>query len=190
MTIRIMALALPAVILLAFPSMQALADAPGAYAGLGYGQFRFKFDDDSIDTDFEDEREVLKAYAGGMFTDAVGIEFSYLNFDEANDNDLNADIDGWSLAGVFAAPISDHFSVYGKVGWFSWEAEYEGQVAVGPVFVAVDESADGDDIFYGAGVRFGLSDAISLRFEYDRYELDDNIDPDLDILSANIQFGF
>lgn len=189
MTIKLKALAIPAIMLLTFPSVQALADAPGAYVGLGYGQYRFEFDN-GTDTDFKDETEVLKAYVGGMFTDAVGLELTYLNFDEANDNDINAEIDGWSLAGIFAAPISDSFSVYGKLGWFAWEADYSGRVSAGPVFVDVDEDIDGDDIFYGAGVRFGLSDSVSLRFEYDRYELDDNIDPDLDILSANLQFGF
>lgn len=190
MTMKLKALAIPAIVLLTLPSMQALADAPAGYVGLGYGQYRFEFNNDSIDTDFSDNTEVWKAYVGGMFTDAVGLELTYLNFDEANDNDINAEIDGWSLAGIFAAPISDTFSIYGKLGWFFWDADYRGRASAGPVLVDIDEGTDGNDLFYGAGVRFGLSDSVSLRFEYDRYELDDNIDPDLDIVSANLQFGF
>jgi opacity protein-like surface antigen len=190
MTIKLKALAIPAIMLLTFPSVQALADAPGAYVGLGYGQYRFEFDN-GTDTDFSDKREVLKAYVGGMFTDAVGLELTYLNFDEANDNDIDADIDGWSLAGIFAAPISENFSIYGKLGWLDWEADLNGEASAGPVFVDVSNDIDGTDVFYGAGARFGLSDAVSLRFEYDRYKLDVNsLDPDLDILSANLQFGF
>lgn len=183
-------LAFPAVLLLASTSLPAVADQPEAYVGLGYGQYRFEFDDEDLDSSFDDDQAVLKAFVGGQFTEAFGLEFTYLNFDEASDNDLNAEIDGWSIAGVFSAPLHDNFDIYGKLGWFAWEAEYTGQAAVGNVLVDVQGDIDGDDIFYGAGLRFGLSDAVDLRLEYDRYELDDNIDPEMDTLSASLQFNF
>ncbi|HEX7026177.1 MAG TPA: outer membrane beta-barrel protein [Gammaproteobacteria bacterium] len=188
MTLRTAALAFPAALLLAFSSMHAFAD-PGAYVGLGYGQYSFEFQDDS--TGFDDDREVIKVFAGGQFSEAFGLELTYLDFDEAHDSDINAEIEGWSLAGVFSAPLADNFAIYGKLGWFSWETDVRGRLGgTGPVLIEIDESIDGDDLFYGAGVRIGLSDAIALRLEYDRYEIDEEIDPELDILSANLQFGF
>lgn len=191
MTRKLSALAVPAFLLLAYPSTHAFAEAPEAYVGFGYGQYRFEFDDDSIDTDFDDDREVIKAYVGGQFSEAFGLELTYLDFDEAHDRDINAEIEGWSLAGIFSAPLADHFSIYGKLGWFAWETDVRGRLGgTGPVLVDIDENIDGNDLFYGAGMKIGLGDAVDLRFEYDRYEIDDNIDPELDILSANIQFIF
>lgn len=189
MTLRTTALAVPATLLLAFSSMQAFASPPGAYVGLGYGQYSFEFGDDS--TGFDDDREVIKLFVGGQFSDAFGLELTYLDFDEAHDSDINAELEGWSLAGIFSAPLADNFSIYGKLGWFSWETDVRGQLGgTGPVLIDIDENIDGDDLFYGAGVRIGLSDAIDLRLEYERYEIDEDIDPELDIMSANIQVGF
>jgi hypothetical protein len=168
--------------------MQAFAQA---YVGIGYGQYRFEFDDDRIDSDFEDDREVIRLFAGGQFSDVFGLEVTYLDFDEAHDRDINAELEGWSLAGIFSAPLADNFAVYGKLGWFAWETDVQGQLGGnGPVLVNIDESIDGDDLFYGAGIKIGLGDAVALRFEYDRYEIDENIEPELDILSANLQVEF
>ncbi|WP_179957732.1 porin family protein [Exilibacterium tricleocarpae] len=176
--------------LLVLTSSMAQAEAPEFYVGGGYGLYKFEFDNDDIDTDFEDEQGVIKLFAGGKFTEHLGVELAYLNFDEATDSDLDADIDGFSLAAVLSAPLGESFSLFGKLGWFAWEADISGSVPFDLDVIGVDDKLDGDDVFYGVGAKFRLTDNVDLRVEYDRYELDDNFDPELDIFSVSAQFVF
>jgi OOP family OmpA-OmpF porin len=162
------------------------AETPETYIGVGYGQYKFEFDDDDIDTDFSDNRDLGKIYIGANFNEMFGIELSYLDFDKASDAGFDADIEGLSLAGTLSFPISDHFSVFAKAGWFAWEADISG--SVGPLTVSND--IDGDDLFYGVGLKIGLVDNPDLRIEYDRYELDGSIDPELDVASVAVQLVF
>lgn len=182
-TISITAVSLAALL----AGFSAYADPPEFYVGAGYGQYKVEFDSD-VDTDFEDDQEALNIYFGGKFTEALGAEIKLYEFDEASDSNLVADLEGASIAGIFSAPIwEERFHIYGKVGWFFWESEVEASPISG---VAVTEDFEGDDLFYGVGVKFGLGEVVDLRFEYDRFELDDRIEADLDYISGNIQFSF
>ena len=167
-------------------SVNSYSDAPEVYLGAGYGQFKFEFDDDDNDTNFDDSQAAYRIFVGGNVTENFGGELTYINFDEANDLGTNTDIDGVSIAGVFTAPLGEFFSLYAKGGLFKWEASYSNSVAGIPF----SESVDGNDIFYGVGAKVSLSQNVDLRFDYDRYELDDDINPELDIISANLQFNF
>ena len=175
---------------LSIVSLNADAEAPETYIGIGQGEYKFEFDSDDIDTDFEDDQGVSRIYIGSKFSETVGIEFSFLEFDDANQNNLETEIEGLSLAGILSAPLSEHFSVFGKAGWFSWQADVDGQIGTGPAAISFSNEYEGDDLFYGLGLKLGLTNHVDLRVDYDRYELDEEIDPELDILSANVQFVF
>ncbi len=164
--------------------MAAQAQAPEAYIGVGYGQYKFEFED--ADTDFKDDQDLMKFFVGGKFNETFGVELSHLNFSDGGDEFLDTDIKGISLAGVLSAPISEYFSVFGKAGWFAWEADIESKSDI----VDFSRSIDGNDFFYGAGLKFKLTDHADLRLEYDRYEIDDEIDPELDIVSFSAQYVF
>jgi hypothetical protein len=171
-------------------SSYVFAQPPELYFGAGYGQYKFEFHDDDIDTDFSEDKEVNKLIIGGNFTDVVGIEFNYLDFGDVEDNGINLEVDGMSLGGVLHAPISDYFSIFGKAGVLSWEADINGQLGTGPAAIAFREKIEGDDLYYGIGAKFGLGHAVDLRVDYDRYEVDEDFDPELDIVSAAVQFNF
>ena len=45
-------------------------------------------------------------------------------------------------------------------------------------------------MFYGAGIQYAFSSNVQMRLEYERYELDDEIDPEMDVASVSIQYMF
>ena len=45
-------------------------------------------------------------------------------------------------------------------------------------------------MFYGAGIQYAFSNNVQMRLEYERYELDDEIDPEMDVASVSIQYMF
>ncbi|MEX1032628.1 MAG: porin family protein [Cellvibrionaceae bacterium] len=170
--------------------------APSAYAqvepyiGVGYGQYKFEFDDDT-DTDFDDNQEALRIFGGLHVSDMLGLEISWYEFDEASDDTpdggFTSDLEGASLAATIGAPLHDRFSIFAKAGWFWWEAEVETTIAGVPI---LSTDFEGDDLFFGLGAKIGLTDAVDLRFDYDRFELEDDIEPDLDYASVSIQVNF
>lgn len=151
---------------------------PGYYVGGGVGYFRvdeqdFFGDDDDLD----DEQVSWKLYGGGDFTSWLSGEVGYINFGEFGD-DSELEADGFTVAAIAQWPIGN-FAPYAKVGWLWWDADVN--TALGSA------SDDGDDVFGGLGVRFSLTQALDMRVEYERYQLDD---ADLDMGSLNLQYQF
>ncbi|MFC3033483.1 outer membrane beta-barrel protein [Pseudoalteromonas fenneropenaei] len=157
------------------------------YAGIGYGQYALQWQDREKDMEFDDDAAMLKAYVGTHITPYWSIELGYENFDEASDIDNYAEFDGISLATRFTAPITEQFGVYAKGGWFEWDGELYADV---PGLGRVSRSADGGDWFYGAGVSYAFTTNVSMRLEYLRYELEDHIEPDLDVASVSVEYVF
>lgn len=170
--------------------------APMAYAqvepyiGFGYGQYKFEFESSDIDTDFDDDQNVWRLFGGVQLNKALGLELSIYNFDDARDRGLRSELEGASLAAIFAAPLHERFALFAKVGWFWWEADIKGTAVVIPGEPPLREDFDGDDVFFGAGLKVGLTDSVDLRIEYDRFELDRDINPDLDMASISLQARF
>ncbi|WP_372761094.1 outer membrane beta-barrel protein [Pseudoalteromonas sp.] len=161
-------------------------DTPRIYTGIGYGQYSFQFEDSENDTDFDDDAQMLKGYVGSQFNEHFSLELAYQNFDEASDIDSKAEVDGISLAARLAAPITNNFSVYAKGGWLEWDADITQKLPVG----SITRSTDGGDVFYGAGIEYAFTSNVQVRLEYERYELDDDIDPEMDVASVSFQYMF
>ncbi|KPW01531.1 MULTISPECIES: outer membrane beta-barrel protein [Pseudoalteromonas] len=162
-------------------------DSPRIYTGIGYGQYSFEFEDSENDTDFDDDSQMLKGYIGTQFNKYLSLELAYQNFDEVSDIDSKAEIDGVSLAARLAAPITDSFSVYAKGGWLEWDAEIEQDLGE---LGSISADSDGGDVFYGAGVEYAFTTNMQVRLEYERYKLEDDIDPDMDVASVSFQYMF
>lgn len=158
----------------------------GAYIGANYGGFK------SRGGEFDDENDFFEFVAGYRFGTYLGIEGTYSNFGEYGTNAAAADIDGWSIAAVGFLPLTDSFGVYAKVGQFFSDVK----VHVGDFH----DKFDDDQIFYGLGVSFAVSDPLQVILEYNRYkvEFDDAgwpaplIDPDTDIdtIKVGVKFTF
>ncbi|AQQ01184.1 outer membrane beta-barrel protein [Pseudoalteromonas sp. SG45-5] len=161
-------------------------DSPRIYTGIGYGQYSFEFEDSDNDTDFDDDAQMLKGYVGTQFNEYLSLELAYQNFDEVSDIDSKAEIDGVSLAARLGLPLSESFTVYAKGGWLEWDADYTQELPIG----SISTSTDGGDAFYGAGIEYALTTNVQFRLEYERYKLDDDIDPDMDVASVSVQYMF
>lgn len=159
--------------------------------GAGYGLTKLK------DRDFDEDEAAKKAFAVLKFNEYIGVEASYIDFDEAGNDVLELDADGKTLAIIFEAPINPAFSLYAKGGQLWWDAD----ASVDSGIVDVSDDYDGDETFWGGGLKFRLAENLDLRVEYERFNFDisrdeidvlqeDDIDMDVDMISANVQFSF
>ena len=74
----------------------------------------------------------FKIFGGYMFNRHFGVEAAYVNFGEATySGDFvgsqvtggKVEIDGFNLSAIGSLPITEQFSIFGKVGLFLWDAE-------------------------------------------------------------------
>lgn len=151
---------------------------PGFYVGGGVGYFRVDEQDFFGEgDDLDDDQVSFKTYAGGDILPWLGAEAGYVNFGEVG-NGSTFEADGWTIAAIAQIPIGN-FAPYAKIGHMWWDADIDTTGAVG--------SSDGNDWFGGLGLRFALTQALDMRVEYERYQLDE---ADIDMGSLNLQLQF
>jgi hypothetical protein len=154
---------LTVVVLLA--TLSAAAADNGFYLGGAVGQASFGTGDVS-DIEFDGEATGYKVFAGGRFITFLGVEASYVDFgdidDERDDALYTADVTGLTLQGVAYLPLGIA-DIFAKAGLFEWEADLE-SISSGTSATA---SSDGNDLVYGAGIQFRIkSFAIRAEIEY------------------------
>jgi hypothetical protein len=161
------------------------AGAQGVYVGGAYSWATLDIED--VDTDLlDDNASAYKLFLGYEFPKIVGIEAGYIDFGsydvgEFEDvGDSTIDADGWTAALTARIPLGKLFTVYGKIGYFFWDAQLDAAEDVG------DLTDDGDDPFYGAGVRVNLG-KFSVLGEYEFYDANDFSN---DLFSLGLRFTF
>ncbi len=194
------------VLVLLFAAQSGFAAENGWYAGLGVGQ-------SSIDTGIKatsgtasvDEEDLgYKVFAGYEFNKFIAVEGFYFDAGEAtitaNSGDVVADgntslvipvddfkasIEGQSfgLIGVIGYPVHQYFYPYAKLGFHKWDTE----IAVSAPGVVVSVEDDGTDMVFGVGFRMDVTDSVSVRGEFERYDYDGE---DVDFLSAGLMYRF
>jgi hypothetical protein len=92
---------------------------------------------------------------------------------------------GWTLEAVGILPIGEKWDVFAKVGVFIWEADIVAldEVAVAPGrplpnpvpdgFPLINRSIDGEDLTAGFGSSFHATDHISVRLEFQWFDVPD-----------------
>jgi len=165
----------------------------GWYAGLGFGQSRYRGVESSLDSDFAAQgltsstsantrTEGWKVYTGYQFNPYLGVEGGYANLNDmtavstTSAGSVRTELvsDAWMLAAVGSYPLTKDFSVMAKLG-----AAYVLQTADVKVGTALTQRSgdDGYQPLYGLGVSYALLDNVNLRAEWERFDLDDiNID--------------
>jgi opacity protein-like surface antigen len=69
----------------------------------------------------------------------------------------------YSLSVIGSIPLTDRFDVFGQVGIASWDVDFKG------ISSAFD--ASGEDLLYGAGLRWSMDDHWMVSVEYEKVEL-------------------
>lgn len=179
--------ALPA---LAFIPQAHAENGAGITLGLDYGQAEArKFCDNITACDSADNS--MKAEIGFQFTRSFGVEFGYASLGtllDARDSQFMAtqESSAKTLSAVGLMAFSDAFGIYGRLGAASYTTDSSGTVAGVPV-----RDHDGITPFFGAGLKFGLTDNFSLRAEYQVYSDISRVDgrkDDVQGLYAGIHF--
>lgn len=181
----------------AIASPLTLAQDQGWYVGVSIGQSEA---DESIASDMAlitsgsvDAKDTgWKLYGGFMFTRNFGVELAYVDLGKAKySGDFfglpvtggTIEATGFNMAAIGAIPLSPALSLFGKLGIFSWEAEANDRTAGLPF----TQTLDGNDLFFGFGASYSFTRNLSVRGEWERFQLDDT---DVDLLSIGLAYRF
>jgi OmpA-OmpF porin, OOP family len=193
--------ALVAATLGALASGSALAQSPDyaapwrgdfwGYLGASGGESKFRTDCNRTATLFEcDTKDTgWKVYAGGKFSQIVGLEVGYTDFGRIRTG--TGDTEAWAIpvSVVVGAPFG-RFAAFGKVGGLYSRTNITRGADLNDTFSA-DPDRNGWGWTYGAGATFAITPAVELRADFDRYKLDFvGGRRDVDMLSAGVQVRF
>lgn len=149
------------------------AQETGLYIGAGWGSY--EINENSLD----DNDDVIKTLVGIQFTGMFGIEGSWTDFNRINNGGDRFEADGRGLAAVLSLPVGASSAFFIKGGQFWWDAD--------SAISSVSQSTNGNDPFWGAGVKLGFNDALALRLEVERYDV---MNAQVKTLTAGLDYRF
>jgi hypothetical protein len=176
---------LAAVIMAAMIPVVAVADS-GIYVAATVGQAGLSenFDGFDVDTDSTAFRVTL----GWRFNDYLAVDAGYNNFGRFNQSfdvdgaitEVSLKADGFTFGGVGTLPVGERLSFFARAGVFFWD----GDADINSVTAATPEDTN---LYYGAGVRFALTDRLSATADGSRYELEG---ASSSVFSVGLEFRF
>jgi opacity protein-like surface antigen len=180
----------------AIPTMSglALADTPenGLTLGVDAGQAEARNACDNV-INCESDDTTVRVSLGYQFVPMFGVEVGYSSFGTIFESRNNAgliaqDANAWTLSALGTFPIGDRFGIYGRAGVARFDNDSSSTVQGVPV-----DDDDETKPYFGAGLKFGLTDNFALRAEYQRYKDLANvagIKDDVDAWSGGVLFTF
>jgi OOP family OmpA-OmpF porin len=152
-----------------FASASALADVqPGFYAGVGVGKASIEIDDAGFDSD----DTAFKVFGGYNFNPNFAVELAFIDGGKPDESfglgSVEVAVDGINLSALGRLPVNETFSVFGKLGFASYDVEFKGRV--GNRVVASDDMSE-EDLSYGIGAAFNLGTSVELRAEYEAIDV-------------------
>ena len=192
---------------------QSSIDNTGMYMGIGAGESKAKFNHDSAAQNAlgtgvtpgplsVDERgNAYKIYLGFPMSPNWAVEAGYFNlgrfgFDGSTTPpgtvSGSAKIQGLNLDLVGTLPITDRWSLLGRVG--AAYAETKSSISgTGAGEVAASSSSKRDTHYkYGFGTQYAFTPALTLRLEGERYRVNDMVGQrsDVDLISVGLVYRF
>src|SRR4051812_10191861 len=177
-------------------SVAVAEDQPYWYGGLGLGWTRARVDDERITNGFagsgltvdsisDDENGFgFKVFAGRQFNKYFGVEGGYVNLGEfgyqlnttpAGSLNGNIKIQGLNVDAVGTWPVTEQFSVLGRVGatYLQSRDNFSGNGAI----TVTDSNPKKDYGSYkaGVGVQYAFTEALAMRGEIERYRINDAV---------------
>lgn len=141
---------------------------PGFYAGAAIGQASFEVDG----IGFDESDTAFKVFGGYAFNDFFALEGAYFDGGapemRIGDASVDAQLTGLMAAAVGRLPLGDMFSVYGKLGFTTYDFEVNGRQN-GQTFMTFDGSDE--EVFYGIGAAIGFAPSLEVRAEYEALDL-------------------
>jgi len=139
------------------------------YVGASVGQAKAKgfctFSTAIGATSCDDKDTGFKFFGGYQFDKNWAVEATYMDMGDAIGTAVGGSATlkttGWGLAGVGTMPVSDAFSVFGKLGFLRSEAKLN--VTGNPEFKGAGSTAN-----IGFGASYNFTKTVALRAEWER----------------------
>lgn len=157
---------------LAVAASTAAAQSPAFYIGADVGSSK-------VD-DIGGQEGSYGIFAGYRINETFSIEANYRRLNDFDTADfgpnLNFKTDQLGLSAIAALPLSNNFSLYGRLGYNRLDIKTTSAIA----------STESDDtgVLYGVGVGYDFSPTVSARLEYQRPA------SDMSNISAGVSFKF
>ena len=166
------------------PTLVSADDGLVLTASVGSAELSESFDGFNVDAD----STAYRITVGWRFNDYLTIDGGYQNFgrfDQTFDDAgmpirISLKADGFTLGGVGNLPISDRVLLFARAGAFFWDGDAE----INDVTAAKPEDTN---FYFGAGVRFDLTDKLSASADGSRFELDGTSST---VLSIGLNYRF
>lgn len=159
----------------------------GFYLGASVGQSKVEAGDsvpDIGDVEFDADATGYKVILGWRPLNWFAVEGNYVDLGSGDDDVLGekieSSIDGISLSAVGFLPVGP-VDLFARVGVIDWSAELSAPN------IDVRSKDDGTDLAYGVGAQFRIL-SLSLRAEYERYEIADT--DKVDMVSIGLTYTF
>jgi OOP family OmpA-OmpF porin len=166
----------------------------GFYLGGGLGQFNAGIDDvDDIDAtvdEWDEDDTAYKIFAGYRLNRFLGVELDYINLGEPSGSvvpgfNVDTSVDGFAPYLVGTVPLGPYFELYGRLGYYFYDATTGVENELGD---RVEFDEESEDLVWGAGIGANLGEKLNLRFEYERFDLQGLDDSDALWLTAAWRF--
>jgi OOP family OmpA-OmpF porin len=169
----------------------AMALPEGFTVGIDYGRTEARNACSNI-ANCDDADNGPKIELGYSFNEAFAVELGYTSFGTVVDSDnssfsVSQDSRAITLSAIGTIPVNDWFGIYGRAGVGAYKTDNSGTIQG----LAAEDNDSGTSPYFGAGVKFTLSERFAARVEFQRYT---NInraggdEDDLQALFAGIQF--
>jgi OOP family OmpA-OmpF porin len=93
------------------------------------------------------------------------------------------EVTGFNVAAIGSYPVTEEFSVFGKIGLFIWDAEANDTTGGVPF----SGKEDGTDLSFGVGIGYQFTRNLGLRAEWEMFKAND---ADTSLISVGLQWKF
>lgn len=158
-------------------------DQTGFYAGSGAGLYYVDFDG----LDFDEGAATVRVFGGYELNKYVAFEAGYTKLFESSGDILgaNIDVDGssWDVSVRPTLPITDNFRAFGIAGW----TQYDFKISVEAQGLTASDSDKEDELMFGIGAAFDITDNWALRGEWVTVDVSD---ADFGLVSVSATYNF
>ena len=169
-------------------------EVAGFYLGAGAGQFNADIDDvsdidDTVDRWSADDT-AYKIFGGYRLNRFLAFELDYINLGKPSGStvpgfNVDSAVDGFAPFVVGTVPLGRFFEVYGRAGYYFYDATMG---VTDTLDNRVEFKEESKDFVYGGGIGANLGEKLNLRFEYEKYDLKGLDDADALWLTAGWRF--
>jgi OmpA-OmpF porin, OOP family len=194
----------------------ARAQQPKPYIGAGGGSSSVSFNSSDFNLGVPQTTDKgstgFKVIGGVRINEYFALEAGYVDLGKfktkynggaAGTAELDYKVSGIALSGIGSLPLTQDFSLLGRLGMFASTAKLSLASASGPIAtnlaaagitVGSSDSASATTLIYGAGVQYDFTKNISARIEYENYgEVGTSADTGratVSLISASLMFLF